>query len=208
MKFILICSILSLQMVFAQGKITLTNLMQSEIPKGITYSGVIKQAVRWTDKSGDNIVITAETGDQQSKSGPSEDYREAHLYAYHYLVSKDSVRQTWKVHDFIKECPLDIEANFIENTFQVTDLNNDGIAEIWMMYLVTCTSDVSPVEMKIIMYQDDKKYAMRGHNKIEYPDGQFMGGDYKFDKAFNEAPAPFRDFAKKLWNKNVMAKWY
>ena len=193
---------------FGQDKIELTNLEISQIPKGITYSGKIKQAVRWTDNSGVNIVITAETGDQESKSGSSEGHRDASLYAYHFLVLGDSIRQTWKVTDFIKECPFDIEANFIKNTFQVTDLNGDGTAEIWLIYIVTCTSDVSPVDMKVIMYQGTQKHAMRGHTKVEISKGNFMGGDYKFDKAFNEAPSEFRDFAKKLWKAHFMVRWY
>lgn len=210
MKFKFICSFffLGLPAVYGQGKIELSQLEMTRIPKGIHYEGKIKNAVRWTDQSGDHVVITTETGDLESKSGPSEEYREAALYAYHFLVFGDSVSQTWKVYDFIKECPLDIEANFIKNTFQVTDLDHDGVAEIWLMYIVTCTSDVSPVEMKIIMYQGTQKYAMRGHTKVELSKGRFMGGDYKFDKAFNEAPVEFRDFAKKLWKAHIMEKWY
>jgi hypothetical protein len=208
MKFILICSFLSLQMVFAQGGITLTNLKKSELPKGITFKGNLKEAVRWKDKSGVNLVITSETEEAVSKTAPSEDYREKYLFAHHYLLFEDSISQTWKVTDFIKECPLDIAADFVKNTFQVTDLNKDGVTEVWMMYLLTCTGDISPAEMKIIMYEGTQKYAMRGNNKVEVGKGEFVGGDYKFDKAFTQAPAAFRDFAKKLWNANVMAKWY
>lgn len=208
MKFILICSFLSLQIVFGQGKITLTNLSKSEIPKGISYKGNLKEAVRWIDGSGVNLVITSETEETTSSSAPSEDYRDKSLYAYHFLLFEDSISQTWKVTDFIKECPLDIAANFVKNTFQVTDLDKDGIAEVWMMYILTCTGDVSPAEMKIILYEGTQKYAVRGHNKVDVGNGQLEGGDYKFDKAFDKAPASFRDFAKKLWNKNVMAKWY
>jgi len=102
-------------LVSAQRKIEFTNLEKSQLPKGINYSGEIKQAVRWRDDLGDHIVITTETGDMESKSGPSENYRDAALYAYHFLVFPDSIRQIWKVHDFIKECPLDIEANFVKN---------------------------------------------------------------------------------------------
>ncbi len=208
MKKVLLFLILSPLIASAQGKTEVVNLETNQIPKSISYSGNIKTAVRWTDNAGDNIVITTETGDKKSISGDSEDYRDAALYAYHFLVFGDSVRQTWKVTDFIKECPFDIEANFIKNTFQVTDLNKDGVSEVWLMYIVTCTSDVSPVDMKIIMYQGIQKYAMRGHTKVKASQDEFMGGDYQFDKAFNEAPSEFRDFAKKLWKAHLMEKWY
>ncbi len=200
--------LITTQYTLGQGKIALTHLTKSELPKGITFKGNLKEAVRWTDKSGVNLVITCETEEAVSKTAPSEDYREKYLFAHHYLLFEDSIKQTWKVTDYIKECPLDIAADFVKNTFQVTDLDKDGVGEVWMMYLLTCTGDVSPAEMKIILYEGTQKHAMRGENKVDIGNGEFVGGDYKFDKAFNQAPTVFRDFAKKLWNANVMAKWY
>ncbi len=199
----LLCSMTA----FGQGQIDTSNLDTTKLPNGIKFTGNIKSAVRWTDKLGDNIVITTETGETINKTAPSDDYRDAALYAYHYIVAKDSINLTWKVYDFIKECPLDIEANFVKNTFQVTDLNNDGVAEVWLMYKTICHGDISPCDMKIIMYQGTQKYAMRGQNKVQVSDKAFYGGDYKFDKAFLDGPTIFKDFAIKLWDKNIMQTW-
>ena len=196
----LLCSIAT----FGKGQINTTNLDTTNLPTGIKFLGNIKTAVRWTDKLGDNIVITTETGETINKTAPSDDFRDAALYAYHFIVGKDSTNLTWKVYDFIKECPLDMEANFVKNTFQVTDLNNDGVSEVWLMYKTVCHGDVSPCDMKIIMYQGQQKYAMRGQNKVQVSDKEFDGGDYKFDKAFIDGPTTFRDFARKLWDKNIM----
>ena len=199
----LLCSMTA----FGQGQINITNLDTTKLPNGIKFTGNIISAVRWTDKLGDNIVITTETGESINKTAPSDDYRDAALYAYHYIVTKDSINLTWKVYDFIKACPLDIEANFVKNTFQVTDLNNDGVAEVWLMYKTICHGDISPCNMKIIMYQGTQKYAMRGQNKVQASDKAFYGGDYKFDNAFINGPTIFMNFAIKLWDKNIMQTW-
>lgn len=193
--------------VFAQKKMDVTNLKASQLPKGISYKGTLKTAVRWTDKMGDNLVVTTVTGETDSKSPEVEGSRDAFLYATHYLVFKDSVSQVWKVTDYVKECPFDIILNFVGNTFQVTDLNQDGIGEIWLMYKASCRSDVSPVDMKVIMYEGKQKYAMRGQNVVELSKEETMGGEYKLDKAFNDGPAAFRDFAKKLWKDNRKQVW-
>ncbi len=191
-----------------QGQITTTNLDTNKLPDGIKFTGKIKTAVRWTDKSGDNIVITTETGITASKKEePTDDFREAALYAYHYIVGKDSTILNWKVYDFIKDCPVDIEATFVKKTFQVTDLNNDGVAEVWLMYKTVCHSDVSPCDMKIIMYQGQQKFAMRGQNKVKVSDKEYYGGDYKCDKVFADGPKEFMEFAKKMWDKNIMQTW-
>ena len=191
-----------------QGLIPVKKLDQTKLPKGIKYEGKIKTAVRWVDSLGDNVAISTETGIYQSKKFKHENNGgDAELFTYHYLVKGDIAFQTWRVYDFISDCPVDIEAKFVKNSFQVTDLNQDGIGEIWILYKIVCHGDVSPCDMKIIMYQGQQKYAMRGQNKVQISDKEFYGGDYKFDKAFTDGPKEFLEFAKKLWDKNIMQTW-
>jgi hypothetical protein len=80
------------------------------------------------------------------------------------------------------------------------------MGEVWIMYTTVCHGDVSPGDMKIIMYEGKQKFAMRGHDKVQVSEKDFDGGDYKFDQAFNAGPKAFRDFAVKLWNKNIMQR--
>jgi hypothetical protein len=207
---LLILPLLCSASVFGQGQIQLSNLDITQLPRGITYEGTIKDAVRWTDKLGDNIVITTETGIFQSPKFKHEtDGSDAEIFAYHFIVRSDSSVQTWRVYDYISDCPVDIEASFVKNSFQVTDLDNNGVAEIWLMYKTACHGDVSPCTMKIIMYQGQQKFAMRGKNKVlagydENGNKQYFGGEYEFDKAFSEGPIVFSAFAKKMWDNNIM----
>ena len=193
---------------FAQKPIKLTQLDTTQLPAGITWEGKIKNAVRWTDKQGDNIVLTTETGIYQNKKFKHENEgSDAELFAYHYIIQQATAQLTWKVYDFIKDCPVDIETTYLKNSFQVTDLNNDGVGEVWLMYKTVCHGDVSPSDMKIIMYQGQQKFAMRGKNKVQISEKEYEGGNYTFDKAFEAAHPLFKDFAKKLWNKNILQKW-
>lgn len=193
--------------ILAQGSIKVTLIDKSKLPAGIKFPGKLKQAIRWTDQSGDNIVVTTETGIYTNPKFKHEsDGSDAELYAFHYNIG-DSIQQIWKVYDFISDCPVDLEASFVKNTLQVTDLNNDGVGEIWIVYRTVCHGDVSPSDMKIIMYQGKQKFAMRGNTKVQVGEKEFVGGEYKFDAAFAAAPGAFRDFALKLWNKNIMQTW-
>ncbi len=182
----------------------------SDLPVGIVYEGIFKEAFSWKDNLGDNVALITETGIHRSKKFAHEnDGSDAELFAYHYILSKNEITQNWKVYDFIKDCPLDLEASFVKNTFRVTDLDKDGIAEVWLMYKTSCRGDVSPGDMKIIMYEAKQKHAMRGQNKVlggidEKGKKQYYGGEYKIDKAFTNAPKSFSDYAKKLWQENIM----
>ncbi|MCR4030584.1 MULTISPECIES: M949_RS01915 family surface polysaccharide biosynthesis protein [Flavobacterium] len=185
----------------------------TQFPESIKYEGFIKNAVRWKDKSGDNIVITTETGYHINKKFEHDsDGSDAELFAYHYIISGNEAKQTWKVYDFISDCPVDIVASFVKNTFQVTDLNQNGIAETWLMYKTVCHGDVSPCNMKIIMYEGNQKYAIRGESKVavgidDHGKKQFIGGEYKLDDNFKKAPKAFQEFAQKLWADNLIENW-
>lgn len=203
--FGLLLSLILTQACFAQFK--LTKLDKNSIPKSIQYTGNIKQSVRWTDNTGDNIVLLTLTDKTQSKNAPDDGYSDGALYAYHYLLSGDSAKQTWKVYDYVKECPVDMFLYFVNKTFAVTDLNKDGKAEVWIMYKVSCQGDVSPIPMKIIMYQDNKKYAVRGTTRTKVSANDYIGGEYSFDEAFKNSPVEFRSYAEKLWKQHKTETW-
>lgn len=210
--FLTLLSLLFISFGNAQKKnnLVFSSIAKEKLPKEIVFEGKIKDLIQWQDKDGLHIVVTTETGLHTSKKFKHEsDGTDAELFAYHYRFNKteNKYKQSWKVYDYISDCPVDIEASFIKDTFQVTDLNNNGIAEIWLMYKKTCHGDVSPCEMKIIMYEGSQKHAMRGENKVRISETEFIGGSYTFDNAFLKSDKKLRDFAENLWNKNISQKW-
>jgi hypothetical protein len=199
---LLTLTILCFLTISAQSQIKMTKLNVNQLPKKIQYEGKFVTAVKWNDKQGDNIVITTETGPIST----IEDYRDAKLYAYHYLTVNGKLKSDWKIYDAVKECPVDIEANFIKNSLQVTDLNKNNVGEIWVIYKKSCRGDVSASDMKIIMYQGKEKFTMTGRNKVKVSTTEYDGGEYTFNKKFINGPKSFKEFAKKLWKKNIMQK--
>ena len=189
------------------AQFNLTKLDKNTIPKNIQYAGNIVQAVRWTDNTGDNIVILTLTDKTQSKNAPDDSYSDGALYAYHYLVSGDSAKQTWKIQDYVRECPVDMFLYFVDKSITVTDLNKDGNTEIWVMYKVSCQGDVSPIPMKIVMYQDNKKFAVHGTTKVKISANEYMGGQFTFDEAFKTEPPEFRQYAERLWKQHKTETW-
>lgn len=186
---------------FAQQEFIIADVTEKELPSGVTFGGRFKQALRWADKRGDNLVVISETGVYESGNGN----RNAEIFACHFLLP-DTLKPSWKLYDFEKDCPVDVEAEFLKDPIDITDLDSDGITEIWLIYKKACRGDVSPSEMKIIMYEGAKKYAMRGENKVQLSGAASYGGAYKFDKAFNDAPV-FKKFALKKWQENILQKW-
>jgi hypothetical protein len=207
MKFIIFL-ILTLICISSYGQIKLIKLDNSSLPKSLKYAGHIVNAVNWKDSLGLNYVITTETGKIQSKNVDEEGNIDAALYVYHYVVEGENIKLLWKVYDFNNDCPVDLDLYFIDKTFLVTDLDKNGIAEVWIMYKNSCHGDVSPVPTKIIMYEGNKKYALRGESKVKVSATEFMGGNFTLDDNFKNGNIAFRQYAEKLWTQNKLEKWH
>jgi hypothetical protein len=169
-------------------------------------TGNIKQFMRWTDHLGDNYLILTvtdkiKTAVKKSRSGKdcNDGCVDKELYAYHF-IGKDSL--LWKLADFEKACEFDNIVEFRKGATTITDLDNNGLAEVWIMYSTTCTSDISPRTLKLIMYEGNKKYAIRGTSQPSknMTDEKF-GGKFNPDKEFDGLPQSFKDFARNLWMK-------
>ncbi|NKJ23353.1 hypothetical protein [Dyella sp. SG609] len=167
----------------------------AQLPAGITFKGNFKQALRWTDAEGDNLVVVSMHSDDNSEYGYNDD-----LYAVRYTLAGGKAQLRWSLHDYVHDCGVDHQATFFRGAaLQVTDLDGNGTAEVWMAYRLMCRGDISSDTMKVIAYQGAQKYAMRGETR----DAGGQGGSYVFDTAFLEAPRPLREFARKLWAAHV-----
>lgn len=189
------------------GQIEKRPIEKNELPAGLLYDGDIKTAFRWLDLDGEHITLITETGESPSENVEYEGYRDAKIFAYDFLVNGTKVERSWRVYDFVRDCPVDIRAHFVNNTFQITDLDGDGKGEVWLMYKVACYGDVSPLTMKIIMYEGSEKFAMRGSSKVKFSNTESEGGEYKLDKAFLNGPKEFQRFAEALWESEITEAW-
>jgi len=174
--------------------------------------GNIVKVSRYEDRTGSNLIILTET-DVESRPDPGDrenTLRSKELYARRYVCGEDreDMKMAWQVTDFVRDCWLyEIAVSFVGDAFRITDLNDDGLSEVWMTYTLACRGEPSPMTMKIIMYEGDHKYAIRGLSRSLVADfgdpekNEYAGGDYVADAAFDSAPPAFLDFANELWKK-------
>ncbi|SFE79414.1 M949_RS01915 family surface polysaccharide biosynthesis protein [Thermoflexibacter ruber] len=188
--------ILTISHCFAQIKTQEAKL--TDLPAN-AYKGKVVKSLSWTDKNGDNMLVLTEIAPFLSQKRKGEDdYYDAELYAYLYVKKGGTYQLLWKVTDFVRQCILDITTTFLTDALSVTDLDGNGIAETWLMYRLACRGDVSPSTMKLIMYEGDKKYAVRGTCKIVMGDESY-GGEMNMDANFKNGLQVFREYAQKKW---------
>jgi len=181
--------------VAAQAAPSIKSLTAAQLPAGVSFKGDFKRAVRWTDAEGDNIVVVSTHSDDGGEYGANDD-----LYAVRYTIADGKAQARWDLRDYVHDCGVDHQATFLRGAaIQITDLDGNGTAEVWMAYRLMCRGDISSDTMKVIAYQGAQKYAMRGETR----DAGGQGGSYTFDTVFMRAPEAFREFARKLWTTHM-----
>jgi len=182
-------------------------LNPAHIPVGIRYMGNLVEAYKYADNTGENIVITAETKVTTNEVEGGDFLSNKALYAHRFLKKNGKWEEVWKVYDMEFECMNYPVAEFVKGALSITDIDNNGTAEIWLMYLKSCRGDVSPNSMFLRMYDNKDVYTMTGESKLSLPAeyGVAMGGKYTLDKKFlnKKTPPAFVDFAKSLWKKHI-----
>ncbi|BDS15158.1 M949_RS01915 family surface polysaccharide biosynthesis protein [Aureispira anguillae] len=190
--------------VFPTVKMIKNELAQTPIAKDWKHYSQTKNIIAWEDANGENYVLFASQNRQENKdltfAGKAA---EKTLHACHYTIKNGQINQVWEMNDYEALCEFDLFANYIYNSVELTDLDQDGIAEICFMYSLGCISDVSSVGVKLMMYENGTKYALRGSSRISFELETTTRNQpmYTVDRAFEDAPEVFLKFAQKHWER-------
>jgi len=184
----------------------LTSKMETELPAGIMIPGKVKQLLRYTDKTGENVVALSSTGlyFDPYRTHEAEGFlwntgQELQLYAVRYQLVAGTPVVRWQLTEAVYDCAMIMDTDFYPEATQVTDLDNNGTAEIWLMYRKSCQWENDPADLLVVMHHGEQRHVMRGHTRIKDVNGMFSGGDYRFDAAFRKAAPSIRNHAVRLW---------
>lgn len=177
-----------------------------EIPKELDFRGTIVEALKWEDYLGENILIQTVTGwfpwkdydDIDSTSYMMQDKWEIYAYLFQKKKEERAFRKLWRVYDYNKCFGVDWYAGFIPKATTITDIDNNGTAEVTMPYVLACRGGMDPATMKIIMYEGEIKYAIRGETKICLKGLTSYGGEYTLGDELKNRD-DFRLFLIKRW---------
>ena len=162
--------------------------------------GVDSRELRFTDKAGDHVVRFVLGAERVTKKDDSIE-RSRELLVTHTVGPKE----LWRAKDFVEKCEFDLTLEVVEGSIEVTDLDADGEAEVSFLYRQACRSDVSPLTAKLLMYEGATKYALRGETRERVGETEYVGGDFKVDPSFEQAPKAFLEFAKAKWKTLLLA---
>jgi len=206
-------------------ELIVSDLSQNKLPTSIELKGKFVEAKSWTDKNGENLLIVSRKGPikQEAEDEYGEVLYSVELFGEQYIKKGSNYILLWDIYDFVRDCMSDMWLGLLPNSTQVTDWDEDGITETSLIYKLSCRSDVSPSDMKILIHENEVKMGLRGTmilemdkanmdadfepdaSKIDLSDkpeiDQYMGlmGRYKNEDDFKDQPKVFLENARKLW---------
>lgn len=190
----------------SDGTIHIEYVSYDEIPKYLDFRGTVVECLKWTDKLGDNLLIQSVTGyfpwrdydDGNSTSYIEYDKYELYAYLFRKNTGETVYKQVWRVYDYNECYGVDSYTGFIPHATTITDIDKNGISEISMPYVLICRGGVDPGDMKIIAYEGDSKYAIRGSTMPLCNSENPYGGEYSLSNNLKEKE-PLRNFLIRRW---------
>lgn len=169
--------------------------------RDINQHGDVLISVGWHDKSGDNRILFSRSESEPAlgQCKNSSGCHNAEIVMQHFIQDGGKLRRLRKIYDYARNCPATMDIGFLKDSITITDLDFDGTAEITFLYNIRCKENQRPI-MKLIMLENNKKYALRGSNTHTIKNQTFAPDTYNIDHAYKFAPKTFLQFSKSQWN--------
>ncbi|PJG59631.1 M949_RS01915 family surface polysaccharide biosynthesis protein [Aeromonas cavernicola] len=106
-------------------------------------------------------------------------------YSFLFIVKKDNLdvkmtaksigsgRTDFEVRDYIYNCDVDSEMSLIENSLERKSIG--GVQTTLFAYRIGCFGGIDPIPIKYFAFQHGVKYALRGEETIQTPNGTYGG---------------------------------
>jgi len=163
--------------------------------------GVFVDGKKWRDANGENLALFSEqTIYTKVPEAEGESLLSIELHAYHFALENNNYKLIREVKDFEKDCFFDNRARFIEESFIVSDLDGNNYGELFFMYRLGCSSDLSPDPIKLMMLENGEKYAIRGTTLVYIaPNEPEIGGEKQIDPEFSKKNRLHSQKANEIW---------
>jgi hypothetical protein len=184
---------------FQSDKLSVSKLLSSEIPEG-----KIEDMIYYSDQFGNHILISVNNTYSKREKYNDEyaDMAFASFQLIDYLIEDTIIKKNWMITDSVNGGLGDADAEIINNSISVIDLNQNGKTDVWFAYKIGSRSDMSPINMKVVMIEDNKISSLKGSTMLYYGNGIYSGGNFDIENKFENKQ--FESYAIKLWNENVL----
>lgn len=159
------------------------------------FEGDLIHALSWKDSLGLNtLVLSARTypvGDG--------DTRRTEFFARAYLQIDSLPVSQWELLEVLNSCYCDCAVELAESPIPVKDVDEDGVAEVFLMYFLNDLCDASPMYTKLSVASGKTIYMLEGYTRRFLSPGAPGVNTLKPGPSFASAPPAVQKAAYQYW---------
>ncbi|PUZ26312.1 hypothetical protein DCC81_19005 [Chitinophaga parva] len=142
------------------------------------------KAFAFQDRHGSNYVLLTESQDSIVHDGPNADTLHRAIKAVCVVANGDGYTKNWEINDFIDKTAGEISIWFWSKSCAFTDLDGDGLADVFIAYSTKGEEDGNGGRLKLILVYKGQKIAIR-HQDSDLDEGR----QTRVDATFYALPA-------------------
>ena len=125
------------------------------------FEGELIHTLSWKDASGANTLVISGLAAYPL----NEDIRRAAFFAYAYARGDSLTASQWELQEVVDSCYCDCAVELAEGPIPVRDVDQDGIAEVFLMYFLNDLCDASPMPTRLTVASGKNLYPLEGYTR-------------------------------------------
>ncbi|HKS14402.1 MAG TPA: hypothetical protein VJS90_15335 [Pseudomonas sp.] len=167
------------------------------------------KSVHFRDREGEGLLVLSRTDGQATDAETAQEVDKVVLRAtlFGRADAAGAFKARWQSEQETS-CPgLDLDVDFYTDVTGVTDLTEDGIAEVTVASHAFCGGGIEPHAIVIELREGQASYSITGESLISPSGEDPIGGERNDSASLKEAPKALRDHLDNVWQKVYQRPW-
>ena len=167
------------------------------------------KSVHFRDREGEGLLVLSRADGQATDAENEQEVDKVVLKATLYGRANDSdgFKARWQIEQETT-CPgLDLDVDFYNDVSDVSDLNQDGIAELTVASHAFCGGGIEPHDIAIEMREGQASYTITGSSSITPAGEEPIGGERELSASLKNAPQVLREHMDAVWQQIYKRPW-
>ncbi len=167
------------------------------------------KSVHFRDRDGEGLLVLSRTDGQVIDADTEQEVDKVVLKATLFGRSEgqDALKPRWQIEQETT-CPgLDLDVDFYADVSDVSDLTQDGVAEVTVASHAFCGGGIEPHAIAIELHEGQTSHTITGQSLISPSGEEPIGGEREDSVSLKQAPQVVRDHLDAVWAAVYKRPW-
>lgn len=161
----------------------------------LPFEGGLILTLFWKDGAGQNTLVLS----GKAAFPVDEDTQQTAFFAQAYVRNDSLPVPQWELVEVLDSCYCDCAIELAEGPIPVLDIDQDGIAEVFLMYFLNDLCDATPMFTKLSVASGKNVYGLEGYTRRFLAPGLPGVNVLSPGPTFESAPPAVQKAAYQFW---------